>query len=76
MNHSGRLTSAPSARFFKGRSVEAKKALIRALYKNIGRACGIEANDVEITISETPKENWGIRGMPGEELALNYKVNV
>lgn len=61
---------------FEGRSVDAKKALIRALYTNIGRACGIEANDVEITISETPKENWGIRGMPGDELALNYKVNV
>lgn len=61
---------------FEGRSVEAKKALIHALYKNIRFACAIEPNDIEITIIETPKENWGIRGMPGDELTLNYKVNV
>ena len=61
---------------FEGRSVEAKKALVHALYKNIAGNCGISTNDVEITIFETPKENWGIRGIPGDELALNYKVNV
>ena len=61
---------------FEGRSVDARKALVRALYKNIEAACGIEANDIEITITETPKENWGIRGMLGDELALTYKVNV
>ncbi|APF21976.1 putative transglutaminase-like protein [Clostridium butyricum] len=33
-------------------------------------------NDVEITIFETPNYNWGIRGVPGDELGLNYKVNV
>jgi hypothetical protein len=32
--------------------------------------------DVEITITETPKYNWGIRGMIGDELKLNYKVEV
>ena len=61
---------------FEGRSVEAKKALVRALYANIERDCGIKPHDVEITITETPKANWGIRGMPGDELALDYKVNV
>jgi phenylpyruvate tautomerase PptA (4-oxalocrotonate tautomerase family) len=30
--------------------------------------------DVEITIHESPKENWGIRGKPGDELSLSYKV--
>ncbi|MEM6432015.1 MAG: tautomerase family protein, partial [Deinococcota bacterium] len=25
---------------------------------------------------ETPKENWGIRGQLGDELSLNYKVDV
>ena len=59
---------------FEGRTADAKKALIRALYTNIERTCGIEANDIEITIIETPKENWGIRGLPGDELTLNYKV--
>ena len=61
---------------FDGRSVDAKKALIRALFANIERECGIKPHDVEITITETPKVNWGIRGLPGDELALNYKVNV
>jgi len=61
---------------FEGRTVEAKKALIRLLYKNLHEAAGIDSRDVEITLFETPKENWGIRGIPGDELALNYKVKV
>ncbi|MEX8519373.1 MAG: tautomerase family protein [Leptothrix sp. (in: b-proteobacteria)] len=61
---------------FEGRSVEAKKALVRSLFRNIEQACGIAPQDVEVTIFETPKENWGIRGKCGDELALNYKVNV
>lgn len=61
---------------FEGRTTEAKKALVRALFRNIEQACGIAPHDVEVTLFETPKENWGIRGMPGDELALNYKVNV
>lgn len=44
--------------------------------KNIASSSEISVNDVEITIFETPKENWGIRGLPGDELALNYKVEV
>ncbi|MCL4860654.1 MAG: tautomerase family protein [Caldilineaceae bacterium] len=59
---------------FEGRSVEAKKALIRELFERLARA-GIQPQDVEITITETPKHNWGIRGAPGDELSLNYKVN-
>ena len=61
---------------FAGRSVEAKKKLIRLLYQYIGESCGIAANDLEITIFESPKENWGIRGEPGDELALGYQVEV
>jgi hypothetical protein len=33
-------------------------------------------NDIEITIFETPKHNWGIRGLPGDELNLNYKAEI
>ena len=61
---------------FEGRTTEAKKILIRELYSNIGSQAGIDAQNIEITIFETPKENWGIRGMPGDELTLNYKVEV
>lgn len=61
---------------FEGRSIEAKKALIRLIFSNIERETGIKPQDVEITIQETPKHNWGIRGLCGDELNLGYKVNV
>lgn len=61
---------------FEGRSIEAKKALIRLLFANIAREAEIDPHNIEITIIETPKQNWGIRGMCGDELALGYKVNV
>ncbi len=60
---------------FEGRSVEVKKRLIRLLFERCS-ALGIERNDLEITIFETPKHNWGIRGVPGDELDLSYKVEV
>lgn len=61
---------------FEGRSVEAKKELINSMISKIKKYTGIENQDVEITIFETPMSNWGIRGMPGDELALNYKVKI
>ncbi|CAM3641757.1 tautomerase family protein [Marinicrinis lubricantis] len=60
---------------FEGRSVEAKKQFIQLLFQRIGEYAGIKPNDLEITIFETPKQNWGIRGMSADELQLNYKVN-
>ncbi|MEM6502265.1 MAG: tautomerase family protein [Cyanobacteria bacterium P01_C01_bin.89] len=61
---------------FEGRSAETKKQLIKLIFENIEREVGINPQDVEITIFETPKCNWGIRGKPGDELLLDYKVNV
>ncbi|WP_397392862.1 tautomerase family protein [Polynucleobacter sp.] len=61
---------------FEGRSIEAKKALIKLLFQYIELGVGIAPQDVEITIFETPKHNWGIRGQCGDELALGYKVGV
>lgn len=61
---------------FEGRTTEAKKALIRAVYANVAETCGIAPQDLEITIFEAPRENWGIRGIPGDELALTYNVRV
>jgi len=60
---------------FEGRSVEVKKKLIRLIFERVGML-GISNNDIEITIYETPKSNWGIRGLPGDELILNYKVDI
>src|SRR4030095_871534 len=59
---------------FEGRSVETKKRLIRLLFERIRAELGISSQDLEITITETPKHNWGIRGLPGDEIGLNYKV--
>ncbi|MEW9699189.1 tautomerase family protein [Paenibacillus sp. SI8] len=61
---------------FEGRTVEAKKLLIKLLFQNIHETFHISTDDLEITIFETPKHNWGIRGVPGDELLLNYKVDV
>ncbi len=61
---------------FEGRSVEAKKQLIRLMFERVERECGIAAQDLEMTIFETPKHNWGFRGLPGDEHNLNYKVKV
>lgn len=59
---------------FEGRSTEAKKHLIRLLFSRIKSDLNINPQDVEITIFETPRHNWGIRGLPADELSLNYTV--
>jgi phenylpyruvate tautomerase PptA (4-oxalocrotonate tautomerase family) len=61
---------------FEGRSVESKKRFISLLYELLGATFNISTQDLEIVMLETSKHNWGIRGLPGDELALNYKVNV
>jgi phenylpyruvate tautomerase PptA (4-oxalocrotonate tautomerase family) len=61
---------------FEGRAVDTKKALIRALFERIGAQCDRSPNEIEITITETPRHNWGFRGLPGDEIGLPYKVDV
>jgi phenylpyruvate tautomerase PptA (4-oxalocrotonate tautomerase family) len=61
---------------FEGRSREAKRALVRALYDDVAPALGLADDDLELVVVETPRENWGIRGRPGDELALSYRVEV
>jgi phenylpyruvate tautomerase PptA (4-oxalocrotonate tautomerase family) len=61
---------------FEGRSVETKKALIRLLFERVGKSCDRLPNEIEVTITETPKHNWGFRGLPGDEVGLSYKVEV
>ena len=59
---------------FEGRSVPAKKKLIALLFDRIYEQLGIEAADIEVAMFDLPKHNWGIRGLPGDELVLNYVV--
>ncbi|WP_117170138.1 tautomerase family protein [Paraliobacillus sediminis] len=61
---------------FEGRTIEVKKQLINLLFERIKMELNISPQDIEITIFETPKNNWGIRGLPADELTLNYKVNI
>jgi hypothetical protein len=59
-----------------GRSVEAKKKLIRLLFERVEAEIGMTPNDLEICIMESPAHNWGFRGMYGDEVKLNYRVDV
>jgi phenylpyruvate tautomerase PptA (4-oxalocrotonate tautomerase family) len=60
----------------EGRTIEAKKKLIRLLFDNIRDKVNIQHQDIEICIQESPACNWGFRGMHGDEVKLNYKINV
>ena len=61
---------------FEGRSIEAKKRFIRLLYERARERLQLDPIDLELTLLETPRHNWGIRGLPGDELELNYRVDV
>ena len=61
---------------FEGRAVETRKNLIRLLFERVGELCDREPNEIEVTITETPRHNWGFRGLPGDEIGLAYKVEV
>ena len=61
---------------FEGRSIEAKKTFIRLLYERATEQLKLAPIDLELTFIETPRHNWGIRGVPGDELAIGYKVEI
>ena len=61
---------------FEGRTTATKKQLIRLLFERICQQADRLPNEVEVTISETPRHNWGFRGVPGDEVGLPYKVEV
>lgn len=60
----------------EGRTVEAKKKLVRLLFDKIKEHVSISHQDIEICITESAAHNWGFRGMHGDEVMLNYKINV
>ena len=61
---------------FEGRTAAAKRALIAELFTRVEAQAGISPQSLEITITETPRVNWGIRGQNAADLTLNYRVEV
>ncbi|WP_326825662.1 tautomerase family protein [Streptosporangium sp. NBC_01756] len=61
---------------FAGRSPQAKRDLIRTLFARAQEQLDLTPEDLEIVILESPQVNWGIRGLPGDELTLTYPVVV
>ncbi len=60
----------------EGRTKETKKKLIALLFERIRAEIGIQAVDIEILIQEAPAYHFGFRGMSGDEMLLDYKVEV
>ncbi|MGC1307866.1 MAG: tautomerase family protein [Phormidesmis sp.] len=61
---------------FEGRSVAAKKELTKLIFEQVTAHLNIAVEDIEIVMFELPKHNWGIRGIPGDELVLDYQTDV
>jgi len=62
---------------FAGRSVDAKRALYRAVVRNLEERCGVAPTDVFITLDERPLENWGLRGgTAGCDIDFGFKIDV
>jgi phenylpyruvate tautomerase PptA (4-oxalocrotonate tautomerase family) len=58
------------------RSLEAKRALFRAIADNL-EAVGVPRNEMRIFLIEPPAENWGIGGgVLASEADIGFKVNV
>jgi phenylpyruvate tautomerase PptA (4-oxalocrotonate tautomerase family) len=61
---------------FPGRSHSAKRALYRAIVRNLAEA-GVPADDITIVLHEPPLANWGIRGgKSADEVDLGFAVEV
>jgi phenylpyruvate tautomerase PptA (4-oxalocrotonate tautomerase family) len=61
---------------FKGRSMEAKRALYRAIVENVS-ALGVPQAEIKTILIEVPMRDWGVRdGVPASEIDLGFKVDV
>ena len=61
----------------KGREPETQKLLIKSLFNEISSTLGVNPIDIEITIKEQEKYQWGFRGVTGDEAQdLTYKIEV
>ena len=61
---------------FAGRSLDAKRALYRAIVANL-EALGVPRDHVKIVLREIPRENWGVRGgQAASDVDLGFKIDV
>jgi phenylpyruvate tautomerase PptA (4-oxalocrotonate tautomerase family) len=61
---------------FAGRSMEAKRALYKAMVANLAEL-GVPETEVKTVLIEVPAENWGLRGgYPASEIDLGFKIDV
>ncbi|MES2490384.1 MAG: tautomerase family protein [Pseudomonadota bacterium] len=61
---------------FAGRSLDAKRALYKAIVTNL-EPLGIPPSHVKILLREHPKENWGLRGgQAGCDLEFGFKIEI
>lgn len=61
---------------FAGRSVDAKRALYKAVVASLEKT-GVRADDVFIMINDLPLENWGIRGGQAAcDVDFGFKIDV
>lgn len=73
--HSERFTRVEIT-LFTGRSMNAKRALYKALVEHLEKA-GVPELEIKIVLYEVPLENWGLRGgIPGSEIDLGFKIDV
>ena len=61
---------------FAGRSAATRRKLLELLMARLPERAGIAAQDLEITLCETPPANWGIRGQTGDRLTLPYRIEL
>jgi len=73
--HVGPHYSVVEISLFTGRSIEAKRRLYAALVEAV-EPFGLAPHDLKVILHEVPRENWGLRGKPGSDIDLGFKVDV
>ena len=60
---------------FPGRSREAKAKLYKEVADRLA-PFGIAPHEILIALHELPMENWGIRGVPADQVDLGFETRV
>ena len=60
----------------KGGTAATKKRLVRLLFEPVKQKVGIDYGDMEICIQKFPAGNRGFRDKHGDEIKLDYKIEV